>query len=237
MVIYETVNLINGKKYVGKDSKNNPSYLGSGKYLKAAIKKYGKINFTKTILEICTSLEELNNREVYWLQLLECKNSKNYYNATDTITPCRTGKPLSEEHKQKISKAHKGKIMPPKTEESIRRQIASKIQNGNNKHSKDTKVKMSEVKLGKKFSEQHKLAMSLSRLGKKTQPCSEEKKKKIFEKQKKKPIYRISRDSQQILQRYESIRTVLHDGYNSNAVQNVLKGLAKTSGGFIWKYA
>lgn len=30
MVIYKTTNLTNGKIYVGKDEKNNSSYLGSG---------------------------------------------------------------------------------------------------------------------------------------------------------------------------------------------------------------
>jgi len=237
MVIYETENLINGKKYIGKDSKNNPNYLGSGKYLKLAIKKYGSDSFRKTVIEICNSIEELNTREIYWLQLLDCKDSTNYYNATDTITPCRTGKPLSEEHKKKISEANKGKIMPPKTKEDIKKQVESKIKNGNNKHSDETKAKMSKASLGKAKSAEHRRSMSKCRLGKKTQPCSEEKKKKISEKQKKKPVCRINKDSQQILQRYESIRTVSHDGYNSNAVQNVLKGLAKTSGGFIWKYA
>ncbi len=42
MIIYITTNLLNGKKYIGKDEKNNPSYLGSGKLLKLAINKHGK---------------------------------------------------------------------------------------------------------------------------------------------------------------------------------------------------
>jgi hypothetical protein len=33
MIIYKTTNLVNGKYYVGKDEKNNPEYLGSGKIL------------------------------------------------------------------------------------------------------------------------------------------------------------------------------------------------------------
>ena len=41
MIIYKTTNLINGKFYIGKDSKNDPNYLGSGKILKKAFKKYG----------------------------------------------------------------------------------------------------------------------------------------------------------------------------------------------------
>ena len=33
MIIYKTINLLNGKVYVGKDEKNNPNYYGSGKIL------------------------------------------------------------------------------------------------------------------------------------------------------------------------------------------------------------
>lgn len=47
MIIYKTTNKINGKIYVGLDTKNNPKYLGSGKIIKFAIKKYGKENFEK----------------------------------------------------------------------------------------------------------------------------------------------------------------------------------------------
>lgn len=41
--IYETTNLINGKKYIGKrvKPKFDGNYKGSGKVLKHAIEKYG----------------------------------------------------------------------------------------------------------------------------------------------------------------------------------------------------
>lgn len=237
MVIYETVNLINGKKYIGKDSKNNPNYLGSGKYLRRAIKKYGRHNFKKTILETCRTLEELNSREVYWLQLLDCKNSKEYYNATDTVTPCRLGVALTEEHRKKISQASKGKVMPPKSQEAIQRQVETKKRNGKNRHSEETRQKMSLASKGKPKSQQHKIAMSQCRIGKKTQPCSEEKKKKIYESQQKKAIIRIDKNTKQVLERYESITKAKEQGYNTFAIHAVLKGKAKTSGGFIWKYA
>lgn len=236
MVIYEIENLINGKKYIGKDSKNNPNYLGSGKYLKLAIKKYGRSSFKKTIIEVCSTVEELNSREVYWLQLLNCKNSLKYYNATDTVTPCRAGRPLTEEHRKKLSEANRGKKHLPKTREAIERQIQSKKANGTNRHTEETKLRMSKASLGKPKSAEHKASMSACRLGIKTQPCSEEKKKKISEKQKKKAVLRLDKHTQEVLQRYESILSVRQHGYNSNAVQNVLKGTAKLSSGFIWKY-
>ncbi len=53
MVIYKTTNKINKKFNNGADSRNNPNYLGSGVYLINAIKKYGKENFKKEILEEC----------------------------------------------------------------------------------------------------------------------------------------------------------------------------------------
>lgn len=81
MVIYKTTNLINGKFYVGKDAKNNPNYLGSGKALKHAIDKYGKENFKKEILEVCSSLDELVEREKFWINELNALTEG--YNMTE----------------------------------------------------------------------------------------------------------------------------------------------------------
>lgn len=237
MVIYEVENLLNGKKYIGKDSKNRSNYLGSGKYIKLAVSKYGKENFSKKILEVCTSLEELNTREIYWLQKLKCKESVEYYNATDTLTPCRAGKRLTEDHKEKISKAHKGKKMPPRSAETIAKQVATRSQNGNSKHSNETRLKMSKASLGKPKSKEHRESMSKCRIGVKQVPCSDEKKKKISDSTVKRPVNRLDKQTEEIIKSYKSIRETSLDGYNTNAIQNVLKGLAKTSGGFIWKYA
>lgn len=80
MVIYITENLINGKKYIGKDTQNKKNYLGSGKLLKIAIKKYGKDNFKKTIIEFCKDNKQLSEREIYWINFFDAVNDKNYYN-------------------------------------------------------------------------------------------------------------------------------------------------------------
>jgi group I intron endonuclease len=80
-VIYKTTNLLNGKIYVGQDKYNRRSYYGSGKILKQSIKKYGKYNFQKEILEYC-SLEVLNDREIFWIKELDATNPEIGYNLT-----------------------------------------------------------------------------------------------------------------------------------------------------------
>ena len=63
--IYKTTNLINGKFYIGahKTKEINDQYLGSGKNLNRAIKKYGKNNFKKEILFIFDNEKEMFAKE------------------------------------------------------------------------------------------------------------------------------------------------------------------------------
>jgi hypothetical protein len=81
--IYKTVNLINGKYYIGAHSTHNinDDYLGSGRAIQAAIKKYGKHNFKKSIIYICSSEEEmfLKEKEIINEQII---NDINSYNMT-----------------------------------------------------------------------------------------------------------------------------------------------------------
>jgi group I intron endonuclease len=80
MVIYETINKINGKRYIGKDKHNDPNYLGSGAILTKAIKKYGRENFVKTILEHCDSEDHMAERERHWIKITGAQISDTYYN-------------------------------------------------------------------------------------------------------------------------------------------------------------
>jgi hypothetical protein len=108
MIVYKTTNLLNGKIYVGQDSKNNPNYLGSGVYIGNAIQKHGKKNFRKEILCECSTKVELDEKERFWIKELDCK-VPNGYNISDGGEG-RTG-PMSEEQKKKMrnTRSEKGR--------------------------------------------------------------------------------------------------------------------------------
>ena len=126
--IYQITNNINGKIYIGKRSCkcdiNNDKYFGSGIHLKSAIKKYGKQNFTKNIIDICDSSEM-----AYELEALIV--DEDFIKRSDTYNICiggkgvgigkshpNFGKTFSDETKQKISDNHVGMIGKNHSEET-----------------------------------------------------------------------------------------------------------------------
>lgn len=80
--VYITINMVNGKKYLGqrKFSDGWEDYLGSGKMFKQAVEKYGKENFKRVIVQFCYSEEELNDVEYKLSVDLNAVKSKDWYN-------------------------------------------------------------------------------------------------------------------------------------------------------------
>lgn len=84
--IYKIVNNINNKFYIGKSVNienrwKQHCYAKDSSPIHVAIQKYGKENFSFYILEEC-SLEDLNQREIYWINLYSGYEDYNCYNAT-----------------------------------------------------------------------------------------------------------------------------------------------------------
>jgi hypothetical protein len=106
-IIYETTNLINGKKYIGihKTSNIDDGYIGSGVAIEKAIIKYGKENFKREILEFCLSYDELIDKEKIYVNKDWVSDKSNY----NLKTGGQSSGILSEESKNKISETLKRK--------------------------------------------------------------------------------------------------------------------------------
>lgn len=95
MIVYITTNLVNGKKYIGKDENDVKSYMGSGIGIVNAIKKYGKKNFVKEILAECETSDQLNELEIYYINYYNAQESELFYN----IAPGGTGGKVAQNYK------------------------------------------------------------------------------------------------------------------------------------------
>lgn len=76
-IIYKTTNLINGKIYIGQHKTDNMSdgYLGSGKLIIQAIKKYGSQNFKRIILQTAETRQQANNVQKHYIKLFNAQQS------------------------------------------------------------------------------------------------------------------------------------------------------------------
>lgn len=148
VIIYLIENSINDKKYVGQTTKSLPirftrhcwaSEHKKNMPISCAIKKYGKDKFTITEIDRCETLEDANQKEVYWA---------NYHNTFSPIgynlkAGGRKYLQMSEETKQKISISNTGKKASPETIKKL-----SESHKGF-KVLESTKQKLSDINKGK----------------------------------------------------------------------------------------
>jgi hypothetical protein len=131
-IIYKTTNRISGKIYIGQHNVKNiedmdNDYYGSGKYLKKAIKKYGRNNFLREIIAVCGSREIANILEIEYIKIYKSFGYKMYnvrpggqgfYNGG--LSPFK-GKHHSDSAKEKLRNGHLGKKAGPHTEGTKRK--------------------------------------------------------------------------------------------------------------------
>jgi hypothetical protein len=175
---YITTNLINNNQYIGMHCTDDidDNYLGSGKYLKEAIKKYGKENFKREIICYCETIEEAhNNEEKYIIEYNTLK--PNGYNLSPKggingkgslseetklkISNKLIGKTITEEHKNILRKCSKERIWTDEQRENQRKRML-----GNNP-SEETRKKLSEIRKGRKRSKETIEKIRNSNIGKK----------------------------------------------------------------------
>lgn len=184
--IYVIENLIDGKMYVGKTTrlgkreKEHASAATRCRLLEKAVRKYGWENFDFCIIECCPSVDEMNNRECFWIEALDTLVPGGY-----NLTKGGEGGGVpSEETRERMSASAKIKIFTS----AHRRNIGDAVRgekNGNygipvvGEHrrklseahkkenlSSETRLRMSLGHKGKKLTEEHKYKISLATKGK-----------------------------------------------------------------------
>ena len=164
--VYKTTNLINGRIYIGQRSGAFVKhYIGSGRYFKSAVKKYGKENFKLELIIHANNRQELNNLEKKYIsEYRKNLGKEKLYNITDGGEGGSfTGKHHTEEFKKKLSKALSGRIKSDKVRENISLghmgQIRTKeaiekakntLMNNPYKHDEETRKRISLSKMGHK---------------------------------------------------------------------------------------
>lgn len=154
--IYCITCIVNGKRYVGqttvsfrkrwmkhKSDLNNNMHCNV--YLQRSWNKFGISSFTFEILEIC--VEALNDAEVFWIYTLTTLNRKHGYNLRHGGENGR----ISQETKNKMSKAHIGNRHSQETKNKISKAFTGKSNHCYGKRrSQESKDKISKAHIGKR---------------------------------------------------------------------------------------
>jgi group I intron endonuclease len=250
MVVYCITNIINGKKYIGSDSKNNPKYYGSGVNIKKAIKKYGKKNFVKHILCEVNDLNLMKELEEYWIEYFDAYNNPLFYNATKYAAGISS---FPEDKKINISIINKGNKYHLGHKQTEYQKEQTRKANLGKKHTKEFKM----LKRQKALNNQYALGNILTQeqrnkitLKKTNHPCysSPERNKKISEANKnkpkpygfnnksKKPILQYSLDGI-FINEWPSITEASHNlQLTPEYIRQCCNGKILKYKGFIWRF-
>jgi hypothetical protein len=200
--IYQITNKVNGKTYIGqhKSKTLDDYYMGSGKAILQSFKKYGRNNFSKSILAVTETKENINVLEKYFIKLFR-ESGKAEYNIANGGDggngDSNKGKIRSIETKEKLRKLNLGKHLSEETKKKISEGVLKssrvyivseetrmKMSNSHKekKRSLESIEKQKKSQMGKHHSEETKKKISESNKGKRLgYIVSEETKKKISE--------------------------------------------------------
>jgi group I intron endonuclease len=140
--IYLTTNLINNKIYIGQHQSKffDKNYLGTGKLILRAIKKYGKESFNVKILRRCYVKNRFDISEKELIKKYNSTSPKIGYNISYGGSVPMRGRKHTTKTKNKISKSKKGIGWS----KALREKLTGR------KHSEETKLKMSASHMGHK---------------------------------------------------------------------------------------
>jgi group I intron endonuclease len=177
MIIYKITNLITNKIYIGQTIgklktrwNGHKNKFGKKNHIRNSIAKYGAENFTIEEIDRAENIEELNEKEVYWIDFYDARNPEKGYNIREggankthredsklKMSISSTGKkhsaetiqklkdrPITDEFRQKMSDTHKG--IPRKKEHIEKFTSTFKKNRANHKHIKLTVEDVLEIR-------------------------------------------------------------------------------------------
>ncbi len=235
MIVYCVTNKINGKKYIGSDSNNNPEYYGSGVYIKKSLKKYGKKNFIKEILCEVNDISLMKELEEYWIDYFDAYNNPLFYNATKYSSGISK---FPEDKKINISNANKGNKHHLGFPQSEYQKSQTRKANIGKKHTEEFKEQKRQKALGNKYA----LGNTLTReqkekisKAKTNHKCYQNpnRNKKISEKLNK-PVLQFDKKGN-FIKEYPSVKSACKD-LGITSISRSLKNWNNNSKGFKFKY-
>jgi group I intron endonuclease len=216
--VYQHINVINNKKYIGITKQNIESrwgingvnYKNSPRFYNAIL-KYGWDNFLHEVIYTNLSKEDACKKEIELIKEYRTQEKEYGYN----ILEGGNHSSMPKEIREYMSKVMMGN------------------QNGKGKVcSEEKKKKISEAQKGKTLSEEHRRNISNAKKGKSHKPISEEARKKIADKHKKKKVLCVTNNTV-----YESIQECVRQlNIEATSVCAVCKGKHKHHKNMIFQY-
>lgn len=181
--VYVHTNKINGKRYVGVTSQGPEKRWNEGKgytprqpHMYNAIQKWGWDNFEHEILVSDVSVEDASLIEQTLIKEWQLQNPKYGYNAQsggltstalsdeikEKISNANKGRKFTEEHKKKLSEVKKNQ---PLSDKQLEHLYQFKHANEGKQFTEEHKQHLSEALAGREFTEEHKQNLSNAKKG------------------------------------------------------------------------
>lgn len=192
MVVYKITNLVNKKVYIGqtiqsiKDRLNHHFRANKATPLYRAHLKYGRESFSIEVIDTALTIDELNEKEIYWIEFYK---STEYDIGYNLMSGGGNKGRHSEESKKKMSETHKAnmtderkQLISERTKEGMTEEVRKRLSEikAGIKQSPELIEKRAAARIGYKWTEESKRKSSETQKGRKKSPEQIEKVRKAL---------------------------------------------------------
>ena len=229
MIIYKITNLENDKIYIGQTQRSLKERMAEHCrnicpcYIDRAIKKHGVENFKVEIVEECNNIDELNEREKFWISYFDCK-FPNGYNLADGGKGS-LGHSTPPDVLARLSRLRKGRKIPPEQRAKISATLKGKI------FSEETRAKISAAKMGHTVSDETRAKLAAANFGKKASAETRAKMSASSKSKRKVRCIEINKEFSSMKEAFEWARISRH------VLTCACRDKSYVAGGYHWEYA